>query len=659
MFEFYLSKKIKKRKVKTYFKEDIEPQEIFLDFLAQKKERELGVPEKKIETPLSKNVLRGFFIFIIFINFLFFIRTFQFQIIEGKNLTALSEKNKFTIYQLKAGRGVIYDRKGNQLVWNRPSFDLSLNKKFLPSSETEKIKIFKEVSQILNINYQDIKNKILENENEDFLIAENIDHEKLIVLETRISEFPGFQIINNPIREYIEGKTFAHLIGFTHPIRREELQADPEFYSIRDYVGREGLEIFYERVLRRNPGKFRVERDARGNIISQEIIQYPQPGKSLVLFLDSELQRKAKEELEKKYNEIGARGAVIVAMDPRTGGILSLVSLPSFDNNLFQKGADPQALQKLLKDPQRINPLFNRAISGRYLTGSTIKSLLAAAVLEEGIISPEKKLYGGAYIEIPHQYNPEISYKFRNWTIHGWTDIRKAIAQSCNVYFYTVGGGYGGQRGLGPTRIKKYLELFGWGDRVGIDLPGEAIGFIPSIEWKRETLREGWWDGDTYHLSIGQGFLQVTPLAMTASYVAIANGGKLLQPQIVHKIVEGSGDQLTVLEEKKPKIIRQNFINPKNIEIVREGMRQAVTGFNSPQASAVILNSLPVSAGAKTGTAELGQNRFHNWVVVFAPYENPEIVLTVMFENVQGLQAAALPVAKEVLEWFFSENKNE
>ncbi len=212
------------------------------------------------------------------------------------------------------------------------------------------------------------------------------------------------------------------------------------------------------------------------------------------------------------------------------------------------------------------------------------------------------------------------------------------------------------QEGLGPTKIKEYLGLFGWDQLTSIDLPGEAKGFVPDKQWKKETWGQSWWDGDTYNLSIGQGFLQITPLEVVSSFSAIANGGTLFQPQVAKEIID---DQKETVEEFEPKVISQNFIDPENLQVVREGMRQAVTGINSPQASAVILNSLPVSVAAKTGTAELGKDKYgrdhyHNWVTVFAPYEDPESVLTVMTEDVIGIQAVALPVARAVLNWYFT-----
>lgn len=630
------------------FKENIEPQEVLLDSLAQKKEEEFGVSGKKFEVPLSRRILEGFFILSLILILFLFAKTFQLQIIEGKDLLALSEENKFIISQIQAERGVIYDRNFHQLIFNRPAFDLILNKLNLPEVESERTKVLKTVSQILNNDFVDLKSKIENSEGSLVLISENIPHETLIILETKIRELPGFEIRRDWVREYKDGADFSHLIGYLGKITASELKDLPD-YSIFDWIGKDGLEKSYEEILKKDSGKIRIERDALGREISREIIKLPQSGKSLVLWLDSDLQKKIKEVLEQEIKIVGSKNGVAVALDPKSGGVLALVSLPDFGNNLFNKGVDQKNIQNLLNDPSE--PLFNRVISGKYLTGSTIKPLIASAALEERIINPQKDINCQGAITIPNPWEPSLPTIKKDWTIHGWTDMRKAIAESCNVYFYTIGGGYEDQRGLGPTRIKEYLEIYGWGEKTGIDLPGETAGFIPDKEWKKETWGQGWWDGDTYNLSIGQGFLQITPLEVVTAFSAIANGGKLLQPQVVKNIVDS---EKNIIQNFEPKIIRENFINPENLQIVREGMRQAVTGINSPLASAFDLNSLPVSAAAKTGTAELGKDYYHNWITVFAPYEDPEIVLTIVIENVKGVQTAALPVAKEVLQWYFS-----
>jgi len=643
MFGFHLLKKIKNKK-------DIEPQEVFLDSLARKREAELGISERKFEVPLSKKILKGFLVFVIVLLFILFAKTFQFQVLENKKFSALANENKFIIHSIRAARGVIYDSKGEQIVFNKPSFDLVLNKRVLPSSDFEKIKILKDVSEIIKENFEDLERKINEEQNQEVLISKDLDHQTLILLETKIAEFSGFRIEQNSIRYYVEGPSFAHLVGYTGKIGVKELEKNPGIYSIFDYVGRDGLEKSYEEILRKNPGKTRIERDVYGNLLSKEIISLPESGKSLVLWLDFELEKKIEEELKKILKNIGAEKAIGVALNPKTGGVIALVSIPSYDNNLFSKGADQEALSDLLTDPQE--PLFNLAVSGLYPTGSTIKPLIASAALEEEIISHTKKINCQGGITIPNKYEPEVVTVKQDWRIHGWTDMRKAIAESCNVYFYTIGGGYEDQKGLGPSRIKKYLELFGWGNKTEIELSGEAKGLIPFPEWKKEVKKEPWWDGDTYNLSIGQGDIKVTPLQVANAFAAIANGGTLYKPRVVKEIVDS---EKNLIEEIKSEILREGFIDPENLEIVREGMRRAVTGENSPYASSVLLNSLPVSAAAKTGTAQTSRpDYYHNWVTVFAPYNDPQIVLTIMIENVKGLQSAALPVAKEVLEWYFS-----
>jgi len=632
------------KKFKKHSSQDIEPQEVFLDNLAKKKEEEMGVSIKKLEVPLSQKVLLGFLVFNLILMLILFGKTFQLQVLKHKEFSVLAQGNKYIINFIKADRGIIYDKNGVQVVFNKPSFDLILNKSKLPE---EKESVLRKIAQIIEKDYEDLKKEV--EENHDIVILSNLDHQKLILLETKIQDLPGFKIEKNTVREYEE--SFSHLIGYTGRINDQKLKDNNEVYSSSDYIGVVGVEKSYEEILRKNPGKLRIERDALGNQISKEVISLPESGKSLVLHLDFELQKKVEEELKKTLERVGSKKGVGIALDPKNGGVLALVSLPSFDNNLFSKDQDAKILEDLLKDEEE--PLFNRAITGKYAAGSTIKPLIAAAALEEEIIPASKSLNCKGKITIPHRYDPEISYEYKDWSTHGWTDVRKAIAESCNVFFFTIGGGYEKQKGLGPTRIKKYLELFNWGNETGIDIPNENKGFIPSPEWKEQVKQEGWWDGDTYNLSIGQGDIMITPLQVAVSFAAIANKGTLYQPKVVKKIIDS---EKNLIKEIKPEIIRQNFINLENLDIVRQGMRKAVTGIDAPQASSILLNSLPVTSAAKTGTAQTGlPNYYHNWITVFAPYDDPEIVLTIMIENVYQAQVAALPTAREVLRWYFNE----
>jgi len=407
MFAFRPSNELKKRKADTRFKSDIEPHEVLLDKLAQRKEEEFGISEKKFEVPLLKKILLGLLIFTLFLILVLFAKTFQLQVIQGEKFSALAKGNKFIICQTQAARGVIYDKDLSQLIFNQLSFDLVCQKTDLPKENNEREKVLKEVSGITKKNFEELKQKIEESKESIVPISENLDYQTLIILETKIAELPGFQIKNNTVRDYLSGSSFSHLIGYK-----------------RKTGERTGLEKFYEEVLREKPGEILTERDAKGNVISKEIISLPESGDSLVLWLDAELQKKIEEELEESLNRVSSKIGAAVALDPKTGGVLALVSLPTFNNNLFSKGMSPEEWEAIQEDP--LDPLFNRAISGGYPTGSAIKPLIASAALEEKIISPQKKINCRGVIEVPHQYIPEIIYKYRDWKIHGWTEAENS-----------------------------------------------------------------------------------------------------------------------------------------------------------------------------------------------------------------------------------------
>ncbi|MDP3093258.1 MAG: penicillin-binding protein 2 [bacterium] len=630
-------------------RQEIEPQEVFLDGLAQKKEGEARIREMRFEVPPSRKALIGLLIFSLAAVLILFSKAFQLVVLEGKAFKDLADRNFSRISPIRADRGIIYDRSLKKLVSNLPSFDLVLDKIDLPKDQNQRAQEIEKIAGIIKKEPQILGEEIESSKEEKMLIAENLSHEDIVLLETEIRNLPGFQIEKNTVRDYFEGPSFAQVIGYTGRINAKEYQnLKQENYFVSDYLGKQGLEKSYEEILRGKPGVFEIQKDAVGKKVKEGIKTEAVSGQSLVLWLDSDLQEKLQEELARISAEIGTKKAAAVALDPKTGGVLALVSLPSFDNNLFSKGISQKTLDKILNDPNQ--PLFNRTVSGQYASGSTIKPLIAASALQEKIISPEKQIYDQGFIEIQNQYDPEITYVFHDLEPHGWVNMKKAIAVSCNVYFYTIGGGYKGQKGLGSTKIKNYLNLFNWGQPTNIDLPQETSGLIPDHRWKEENINEAWYTGDTYNLSIGQGYLQVSPLQVATAFSAIANNGKIMKPQIVAKIVDGRPDDQKVVKEFLPQTIRELPIDQKNLEIVREGMRDAVI-----YGSSAILAGLPVKAAAKTGTAQTPRaNYYDNWVTVFAPYDNPEIVLTVLIEDVPGVRAAALPVANETLKWYFT-----
>jgi penicillin-binding protein 2 len=336
----------------------------------------------------------------------------------------------------------------------------------------------------------------------------------------------------------------------------------------------------------------------------------------------------------------GSTGGSVVAINPQTGAVLALVTYPSYDNNAFEGGISKDEYNRLINDENK--PLFNRPIAAEYPPGSTFKPMMAAAALQENIISPTRQIYAGGSISVG-------AWVFNDWKVHGQVDMIKAIAQSCNVYFYTVGGGYGDIEGLGNERIKKYANLFGMGQLTGIDLSGEKAGLIPDEAWKREVKDEPWYIGDTYHMSIGQGDVLTTPLQIANYTAAVANGGTLYRPQVVDKIVDSDGN---VVRDIDKEILAENFIDPKNMEWVQKGMLENVlTG------SGRALSMLPVQAAGKTGTAQyaVGNSKMHAWYTVYAPYDNPEIVMAIMLEGGGQGHDASVPIAKDILQWYFGE----
>ena len=625
-----------KKRINASSKMEIEPHEIFLDRLAQEREEEFN---QKIEVPIVK---RKFFVLKIIFLFLFLVllgKTFQFQIYENSKFEELARNNRERIYQIQAPRGIIYDRNMKQLVFNKPAYDLVCDKRDLSKNPLERLKKIETVASIIKEDPETLQARIEEGDFPLVLVSENLTHETLIVLEAKINELFGFQIKENTIREYTD-KNLSHVLGYTGKVTRDDLNNNPNYF-ITDYIGRSGIEQYYEEVLRGESGRLMIEKNALGDEMSRNLISQVEDGKNLVSNLDSALQTKLTQELKASLKRVGANSAAAVAIDPRGGEILSLVSLPEFDNNLFSQGFTSEQWKDISDDEKK--PLFNRAMSGfGYPTGSVIKPLIGIAALEEGIISKYTKIYCPLEICVWNRYL-EKDECFEDWTFHGLSDIKRAIAESVNTFFYIVGGGYENFKGLGAEKIIKYLSLFNWGKGTGIDLPQEGKGILPEIG-------DSWRLGHTYHLSIGQGPFTATPIEVATAFAAIANRGKLYEPHIVKEIVDSS-DNSKVIKEITPKIIRENFIDSENIETIREGMRQTVTA-----GSAVSLNSLAVTSAAKTGTAESSkEGHYHHWICVFAPYENPEIVLTVVMEDIEGVKSATLPVVKEVLQWYFSE----
>lgn len=603
------------------------------------------VSEEKaiIETPFRKKGLDMVWYLIVFSIIVLGAKVFYLDVIKASYYSEMSKGNRIRSLVIKAPRGKIFDRSGNVLVRNTPSVDVVLVPGDLPEDREQKMAIAKNISQILGLNEDEIGG-IFKSQNEKslnpILLKENITQDEVLILVGKLNVLPGIFLDNTAIRSYEDSLIFAPVIGYDGKITKAEL-ADNRDYLMTDYIGKTGLEKKYEEELRGIHGALQVEVDSVGNIKKNLGSIAPQAGQDLFLNIDESLQKKIYDSLTAIMDKTQTKTAAAVAIDPRNGGVLALVSLPSFDNNLFARGISGQDYKNIIEDKNL--PLLNRSVNGEYPPGSTIKPAIAAAALAEGTITPETTVNdssGAIYVG---------SWRFGDWKTHGVVNLRSAIAQSCDVFFYSVGGGYGNIPGLGMDRMKKYENLFGFGNLTGIDLPGESVGLIPDEKWKEDKIGEKWYIGDSYHAAIGQGFLTVTPLQLADYTSAIANGGTLYVPRIVNRVKASDGSDKYL----SPQIIRKNFINPDILNVIREGMRQTVTA-----GSARSLGSLPVTVAGKTGTAEFGtEKKTHAWFISFAPYDNPEIAMVVLMEGGGEGSSSAVPVTKEVLEWYFTRDK--
>lgn len=591
--------------------------------------------------------------FVVFLFCVLVFRLFYLQVVEGESNQKLAEGNKIRPRVIEAYRGIITDKNGVWLARNKPNFCLALYPSDLPKNKLDRENIYSKLAEISGLSISEIKAQSEENglfSLDMVILKENIPHDDALILEKKIAGLQGIFISKKSSREYLGLSGLSHILGYMGIISKDDIEKNPNYF-LSDKVGKTGLELEYEDELRGNHGIEQIEVNSKGSIVRilvQDGRRDPVPGNDISLYLDQELQQKTAEFLNNGINsaktltlneEINA--GVAMVMDVQTGGILSMVSLPDYNNNLFSTNISNEDYNKLVNDPTF--PMFDRAIKGTYPPGSIIKIVMASAGLSEGVITTNTSFDTPSEIKIG-------DYTFPDWKDHGVTNVERAIAESNNIFFYAIGGGFDKIRGIGIDKINKYWNLFGLGEKTGIDLPGEASGLLPNSEWKKEQRGEPWYIGDTYHVSIGQGDLLVTPVQMLRATATIANGGKLLMPQLVKKILNHDGE---IVKEFGPRIEREGFISSSIIKTVQEGMRLAVT-----EGSARNLNDLPVSVAGKTGTAQfLNNQKTHAWFECYAPYENPEIAVVVMIEGGGGGHEIAAPVAKEILNYYFTRNK--
>jgi penicillin-binding protein 2 len=579
-------------------------------------------------------------------------RIFYLQAFQGTGYKALAEGNKLRTQYILAPRGLFEDRNGKVIAGNMPSFELVAVTADFPKDKVEFDGRLTQVASIIGLDTavlsDTIKNLTPDSYSAQTLV-QNITKDQALVLIAKSDDLKGFMVQNNPIRDYKDPLAFAHLTGYTGKITADELTQNSKEYILNDYIGKTGLEIQYEQYLRGTLGKRQAEVDASGDF-KKTLAEVPAiNGSNVKLNIDYDLQKTLFDSLTTMLGKTRTKKAAAVATNPKTGEVLALISLPGFDSNMFARGIKNNEYATLINDPNV--PLLNRVISGTYPPGSTIKPVMGLAALSEKVVDTNTRILDNGVIRVG-------SFTFYGYEREGLglMDIYSAIARSSDIFFYTVGGGNldTGFEGLGPDRIATWFRKFHLGSTLGIDLPSEKPGLVPDPEWKERVKKEQWFLGNTYHESIGQGDVLTTPLQVNSWTATIANGGKVMQPYILNEVVGQDGK---VEAKGESKILSENIFDPNYVKIIQDAMRQTVT-----IGSGRSLLNVGVDVAGKTGTAQFDARDLsltHAWFTSYAPFNDPQIALTVLVEGGGEGHAAAVPVAKDVYTWWAQNRYNK
>ncbi len=730
---------------------------------------------------------------------------YRLQIVEGGKYVALAENNRVRNVQIKAPRGVIYERNGTRLVLNNPSYNVSITAADLPDvncavQNIEGSKVLQELSallaprvdgaakvpyvialkpaelaaaneeslsllgapkqgevanllsNILQLHADNLRtpiNDLMQNYGtsqsifpvrkdvtaeqaqaiqavadqlpgisvfteveynflkgfEDCLkpvVVQQVGYDTMQSLSVQVSKLRGVTVSPEPVRHYVDGPLYSHLLGYVGRISEEEYTAaqvqygeEANPYGKDDTIGKTGLEASLDEQLRGKKGMQSVVVNSHEQVVSELAYQAPITGNNVTLTIDAKLQAAVTDALRRGLENAKVKAGVAIVVRVSDGQVLSMVSLPSYDNNLFTRGIKQQDFDSLLHDPTL--PMFNRAVGGSYPPGSTYKMISAAAALQEGVVNVDTKLVCPGLIEVPFTGNETRRNPYRDWRAagHGTINVIEALMVSSDVFFYITAGPRqedqvikksDGTRqviwtryyhpngrtpfefnGLGIQRLSNYARAFGLGSKTGIGLPGESAGLVPDQSWKDTVDPSNPWSlGDTLVTAIGQGYNLVTPLQLVNVTAAVANGGTLYKPQLVEKITGPNGE---LVQGYTPQVLGQVPVSPENLAIVREGMRQVVVNQTRGTAAQRITLKSFEWAG-KTGTAEFGDiirmekdkeiRRAHAWFTAFAPFDKPEIAVVVLLEGgEESLEGStfAVPVTDEILKAYFKVDK--
>lgn len=660
----------------------------------------------------------GLGILLVFV--VFTARLFSLQILEVEEWTAKAEENSAREVNLPALRGIIYDRNGIILARNVASFNVVITAADLPDDPGASQEIFRQLSALIDVpvNQGEISTETpyvpCISDHGIVQIAEygasstpydpvkvkcDVDQKIAMAIQEKGADWPGITVEQNPIREYPTGDLTAAFVGFLGPIpaNQEEYYTSRGLVPNRDKVGYAGLELQYQDVLAGVNGRRLVEVDVAGQILNDITPPtMPQAGDSIRLTIDTRLQNATMTILKNEmqdwnnyFGEVRYTSGVVIAINPRTGEILAMVSYPSFENNRMARIIPAYYYEQLIKD--ETNPLLNHAVGDVLPAGSVFKLTTAVGALNEGVVTPDQWLDTPGKLIISEKYNPNEAGRSRelvDWNRAGFgrQDFVHGLANSSNVYFYKLGGGFENEvpEGLGICRLGTYAAALGYGDAAGIGLPDEEDGLIPDPAWKRINLAESWSSGDTYIASVGQGYVLATPIQVLLSAAIIANDGKYMQPTLVREILDNEGNVIqpfepkvkwdittdAVIQEYNPTTIRgcepisgkKKTVQPWVLEKVQEGMRMAVTQGTLKDR----FEGATISAAGKTGTAEYcdkyanAQNRCipgnwptHAWTVGYASYDNPEIAVVAFVYNGGEGSSVAGPIVRRTMEAYF------
>ena len=592
---------------------------------------------------------------VIILTLLLLGRLFQLQVINNDHYTTLSEKNRVNILPIAPIRGLIYDRNGILVAHNVPSFILQITAERVENMD-ETLTLLKQLITLTDREIKQFKRQL--RRKRDFVSIplryrlSDAEVARIVVNQYRL---PGVHIKAELSRHYPIGKLMAHVVGYVGRISEADLRRlDTREYGASSHIGKVGIEKYYEDILHGKIGYQRVESNAQGRIIKVLERTLPIPGQTLFLNVDVNLQAVA-------YRAFGDNNGALVAMDPETGAVLALVSVPTYDPNVFVHGLETEDYNKLSNSPDR--PLFNRALQGQYPPGSTLKPLLGLAGLELDEVHAYTPISCKGWYMLEDDVDER---RYHDWkrTGHGSTNLIDAIAESCDIYFYDL------SYKLGIDRIHQYLSAFGLGKKTGIDLEGELQGIIPNKDWKRRNYNEMWYPGETLINGIGQGFMLTTPLQLVDFTAALSQSGKRVQPRILKASQDPKTLQIDKVEPTMLPSVHQ--LNLSNWQTVLKAMRKVVHGTKGSARGAGY--GLQYQMAGKTGTAQVfgikeGERykkeelkkklHDHALFVGFAPYDKPSIAVSVIVENGGGGGTVAAPMVRQVMDYYLLGKSNE